>query len=177
MKMKVVADEWEKSEAKFRGSRIEMMLDYVDVNIYSETYPRVLRADILDMVPGAYYRIGDLRRDLPDGIELAPKYDKSDSLPIFKFEKTVKTIIYDEYLNKNFNLMDFRKIEEEVMNLHVHLEEEKKEVKTLEDAIITKAEDVKLKKLAHHLGKDYETLKADMLKKREKAKAKLSKKK
>lgn len=132
MKMKVVADEWEKSEAKFRGARIHASLDYVDVNVYSETYPRVLRGDILDMVPGGYYRIGDLRRDLPDGVELAEKYDRSDSLPIFKFEKTVKTIIYEEYLNKSFNPYDFRKIEAEVMNLYTPMDvEEKKEVKTL----------------------------------------------
>ena len=95
-----------------------MQLAYVDCNVFSETYPRVLRANLLDMVPGGFYRIGDLRRDLPDGIELAPKYDKSDSLPIFKFEKTVKTIIYDEYLNKSYSLMDFHKIESEMMDLH-----------------------------------------------------------
>jgi hypothetical protein len=77
--MKIMADEWEKSEAKFRGARIGIMKEHVDVLIYNEPYPRVLLCNIQDMLPGGTYKIGDLRRDLPDGMELSSKYDKADS--------------------------------------------------------------------------------------------------
>jgi hypothetical protein len=98
MKLKVVADKWEQSEAAFRGAKLTKRENFVDVLVYTENYPRVLRANVLDILPNASYKIGDLRRDLPDGIELAPKYDKANKVPIFKFEKNMRTVVYDQIM-------------------------------------------------------------------------------
>jgi hypothetical protein len=115
MRMKVVADKWEQSEAAFRGARIHKKLDSVTVNVYTENYPKVLAANVLDMVPNKCYRVGDLKHDLPDGIELHPKYERSLDLPIFKFEKTMRTVIYDSILDHSLDPIDLYRLTEAKM--------------------------------------------------------------
>jgi len=174
MLMKVVIDDWENSECKWRGGRLEPRKDVVWVNSYNEEYPRVLIADIKDKIPGQSYLLRDLQRDLPDGIELSPEYSRRMHEPLFMFRKSIKSYIYREMINNSFDIS--RMVDIEMATIGLPMESKKPTEAGVETNAITKQEEEKLKKLAKMLNKDYETLKEEMLAAREK-KAKEAKKK
>ena len=162
MKIRVVIDNWEASEARQRGGRIDMREDTVFVDVYTEEYPRVIKADFKDMLPGKTYTIKSLIRDLPEGIKLAPFYEKRMFEPLFIVQKTLKSHMYWQYLKGNFDASKYADIELTLMHLH-----EPKEIKTAtpltEGVTISKQEDERIKKLAVMLGKDFETLKKEII--------------
>lgn len=163
MKMRVVVDDWEKTEPKFRGGRLALIEDYVDVDVYIENYPKVLKANMDEIVPGKSYTIRDLQKDLPDGIELAPKYKTQQTQALYMVQKTMKSYIYWEYLKHRFDPSSVADVELAQMNFEVKKEaieeENPKPVETM-----SKEEEEKLKKLALMLGKDYEVMKSEIIK-------------
>ena len=162
MTMRVVIDDYEKSEAKWRGGRIQLIEDYVDVIVYTETWPKVIKVDLNEIVPGKSYTIRDLEKDLPDGIELAPEYKTSKTQALYRIEKTVKSEIYWDYLKHKFDPSSIAELDLALMNLEMK-KGVKEEIKIKEESLINKNEDEKLKKLALMLGKDYEVMKKEII--------------
>lgn len=163
MKMRVVIDNWEGSEARFRGGRIEMREDIVDVDVYVEQYPRVIKANFEDMLPGKTYTIKSLLRDLPDGVKLAPHYAKRMWEPLYIVQKTLKSHIYWRHLKHTFDVSKFADLDLAMMNLEPKETQAEAEKKIDPNVFLTKAEEEKMQKLATMLGKDYEELKKEIL--------------
>ncbi len=164
MLMKVVPDDFEKSEARWRGGRIHIIEDMVWVDVHTETYPRVIRANIKDCLPGSKYKIGDLKKDLPDGITLAPKYVKSDGLPIFGFDTSIKSKIYFETMKNRIDATRFVDVDLTLKQMHKYVYPEETATSAKEQTIIiSKSEEERMRKLAAHLGKDFETLKKEII--------------
>ena len=164
MKMEAVVDNWEASEAKFRGGRIQVCRNTVlNVDVYTEEYPRVLAANFLDMLPGKNYLIRDLVRDLPDGVKLSPEYNNKLGTPLFEIQKSVKSVIYWEYIKHNFDASKFADIDLAMMGLQLKKGTGPTEDdKAMEANSLSKAEEDKMRKLAVMLGKDYEELRKEI---------------
>lgn len=166
MKMRVVIENWEDSEAKYRGGRIELREDHVLVDVYTEEHPRVLKADFKDMLPGKTYTVASLVRDLPDGIKLAPVYEKRMFEPLFIVQKTLKSHIYWEILKHRLDVTKFVDLDLGLMGHQPKTVEKKLDGTLTEGVFFSKTEEEKIKKLSVMLGKDYEEIKADFIKSR-----------
>jgi hypothetical protein len=164
MLMKVMPDDWKQSEASFRGGRLTIENDSVFCNVYTEKHPRVLKANVQDCKPGGVYTLADLVRDLPDGIELSPEY-KTPKTPIFSFEKSIKSKIYFEHLRGRFDYTRTVDIAQVLLNLEP--DESKKvaepAMKFSSTSFLSEEEEGRIRKLASHLGKDFEELKQEII--------------
>lgn len=165
MLMKVVCGDWKNSEACFRGGRLSVLNDMVWVNVYTEEHPRVLKANILDFKPGSKYFLKDLARDLPDGIELSPEY-KTHYIPIFQFEKTIKSKIYFEHLKNRFDYTRFADIEKVMLGIDNITPQESVKVEAVKHSsagFLTEEEEKRIRKLATHLGKSFDELRQEII--------------
>lgn len=165
MKMRVVVDNWEASEPNHRGGRLALIEDFVDVDVYTENYPKVLKANMNEIVPGKSYTIRDLEKDLPDGIELAPHYKTRQSQALYLVQKTIRSYFYWEYLKHRFDPSSIVEVEMAKMNMEFKKDNKESE-KVKEIEYMTKDEEEKLRKLADMLKKDFETMKNDIVKAR-----------
>lgn len=163
MKIRVVIENWESSEARLRGGRIEMREDHVWVDVFTETYPRVIKANFMDMIPGKTYTIRELERDLPDGIQLAPEYAKRKAEPLFIVQKTLKSYIYWQYLKGRFDVSKFADIDLASMNFDIKDKKFEKEGTMEQGVFLSKSEEEKMRKLATMLGKSFDELKKEII--------------
>jgi hypothetical protein len=162
MRMRVVIDNFEQCEAKLRGGRIVLVEDFVDVLVYTETWPKVIKANFDEVYPGKSYTVRDLEKDLPDGIEMAPEYKTRRHEALYQIQKNTKSHIYWEYLKNRFDSGRWADVELALMNMEVR-KEVVEEAKIKESSLMSKTEEEKLQKLAVLLGKDFESMKKEIL--------------
>ena len=140
-----------------------MREDVVWVDVFTEEYPRVIKANFTDMLPGKNYSIKSLKRDLPDGIQLAPFYEKRLGEPLFKVQKTLRSHIYWQHLKHRFDISKFADLDLAMAGFFP--EDTKKDLSetTVQKVLLSKDEEEKIKKLAVLLGKDFEAVKKEIL--------------
>jgi len=173
LQMKIMVDNLEDIEGVRRGANLRVLEHYVWCDVYSSPYPRTLSIDASDVSVGYNYLIGDLRKMLPDHIKLAPTYDRADTTAILSCDNTVLSGIYDSYLDENFDATRWHDFEMTSMRVpkgeDIDATGDKAQPR---EKLLSSAEIQHMKKLAVHLGKDFEELKEEMLTAREKNKKK-----
>jgi hypothetical protein len=163
MMMRVVVENWGESEAKLRGGRIEYKEDMVEVDVFTEEYPKVLRADMNEILPGKAYTVGHLEKDLPEGIQLSPNYKKRRNDPLYFVQKTLKSRIYWQYLKQDFDASKFLDVDLSLMGIELKKEKKEAQGTVVEGMFLSKSEEEKMQKLALMLGKNVEDVKRDII--------------
>lgn len=164
MLMKLVVEDEKQCEGVLRGGHLRIIEHDVWCDVYSTPYPRSLSCHVNDVLPGKDYKIGDLRKDLPDNVKLAKNY--SSTMSLIACDNNVMSGIADSFYDGHFDASRWHDID--MTRMRVPIDEAKiAESAKHREALLTSSELAQMQKVAKHLGKDFEVVKRELMAVRE----------
>eukprot|EP01016_Furgasonia_blochmanni_P016691 TRINITY_DN1973_c0_g1_i3.p1 TRINITY_DN1973_c0_g1~~TRINITY_DN1973_c0_g1_i3.p1 ORF type:complete len:342 (+),score=129.67 TRINITY_DN1973_c0_g1_i3:84-1028(+) len=96
----IVSAPQDTTQPLYDGGEVSVEIQEVDIITYNENYPSRLRIDLSNLTPQHPYRLGDLAATLPDGVMLAPNYQRMLGLKVATVEmraEKYRLIAYEKY--------------------------------------------------------------------------------